>query len=108
MQEPKLFNGFKFYFTGDFATSYKGYLQELIIAAGGTMLHRKPIPLHNETQFLIYNLELPDKYKANKQNLILSNRKSEAQGLANSCGAVAVSNSWILNSISACKLQNLD
>lgn len=98
----------KFYFTGDFVASYKGYLHDLIIAAGGIVLHRKPIPISNEQQFLIYNLELPDKLKANKQSLVLSQRKSDAEALAKSCGAVAVSNSWILNSIAACKLQNLD
>ncbi|KAI3741559.1 hypothetical protein L1987_59233 [Smallanthus sonchifolius] len=107
-KEPKLFNGFKFYFTGDFVASYKGYLHDLIIAAGGIVLHRKPIPVNNKQQFLIYSIELPDKLKANEQNLILSQRKSNAETLANSCGAVAVSNSWILNSIAASKVQNLD
>lgn len=105
MQEPKLFCGFKFYFTGDFVASYKGYLQDLIIAAGGTVLHRKPVPMNNEQQFLIYSLELPDKLKANEQNRILSQRESDAEALAKSSGAVAVSNSWILNSIAASKLQ---
>ncbi|KAI3800738.1 hypothetical protein L1987_28832 [Smallanthus sonchifolius] len=107
-KEPKLFNGFKFYFTGDFVASYKGYLHDLIIAAGGVVLHRKPIPVNNEQQFLIYSIELPDKLKAKEQNLILSQRKSNAETLANSCDAVAVSNSWILNSIAASKVQNLD
>ncbi|KAK9055985.1 hypothetical protein SSX86_027072 [Deinandra increscens subsp. villosa] len=107
-KEPKLFSGYKFFFTGDFVASYKGYLHDLIVAAGGTILHRKPIPKNNEQQFLIYSLELPDKLKGNEHNLILSQRKSNAETLANSCGAVAVSNSWILNSIAACKLQNLD
>ncbi|MCI78273.1 protein BREAST CANCER SUSCEPTIBILITY 1-like, partial [Trifolium medium] len=43
MQQPKLFDGYKFYFMGDFIPSYKGYLQDLVIAAGGTVLHRKPV-----------------------------------------------------------------
>ncbi|KAK1420350.1 hypothetical protein QVD17_21876 [Tagetes erecta] len=107
-KEPKLFSGFKFYFTGDFAASYKGYLLDLIIAAGGTVLHRKPIPVNNEQQFLIYSIELPDKLKAKEQNQIISQRKSNAETLANSCGAVAVSNSWILNSIAASKVQKLE
>ncbi|KAL8236024.1 hypothetical protein R6Q59_017105 [Mikania micrantha] len=107
-KEPKLFSGFKFYFTGDFVASYKGYLHDLIIAAGATVLHRKPIPLINERQFLIYSIELPDKLKVKEQNLILIQRKSNAEALANSCGAVAVSNSWILNSIAASKVQNFD
>ncbi|GKA14250.1 hypothetical protein Tco_0693896 [Tanacetum coccineum] len=44
---------------------------------------------------------LPDKLKANKQSLILSQRKSDAEALAKSYGAAAVRNSWILNSIAA-------
>ncbi|KAI3680974.1 hypothetical protein L6452_35754 [Arctium lappa] len=116
-KEPKLFNAFKFYFTGDFVASYKGYLHDLILAAGGTVLHRKPIPINHEPQFseginakqfIVYSLELPDKFKAEERNLILSQRKSDAEALARSSGAVAASNSWILNSIAACKLQNID
>ncbi|KAI3709979.1 hypothetical protein L2E82_39751 [Cichorium intybus] len=107
-KEPKLFNAMKFYFTGDFVASYKGYLHDLIIAAGGTVLHRKPVKLNYEQQFLIYSLELPDKIKPDERNLVLSQRKSDAETLARSSGGVAVSNFWILNSIAACKLQELD
>lgn len=49
-KELKLFELFKFYFTGDFIPSYKGYLQDLIIAAGGIVLHRKPIPQDHKTK----------------------------------------------------------
>ncbi|CAH1448695.1 unnamed protein product [Lactuca virosa] len=107
-KEPKLFNGLKFYFTGDFVASYKGYLHDLIIAAGGTVLHRKPVNLNDEKQFLIYSLEIPDKIKLKERNLVLSQRKSDAEALARSSGGVAVSNFWILNSIAASKLQDFD
>ncbi|GKC82067.1 protein breast cancer susceptibility 1, partial [Tanacetum coccineum] len=70
-----------------------------VFVASGIVLYRKPIPINNE----LYNLELPE-LKANKQSLVLSQRKSHTKALAKSCGAVAVSNSWILNSIAACKL----
>lgn len=40
-KQPKLFDGFKFYLTGDFVHSYKGYLHDLVVAAGGTVLQRK-------------------------------------------------------------------
>lgn len=48
-KQPKLFNGCKFYFTGDFSPSYKGYLHDLAISAGGKVLNRKPVggrPFH--------------------------------------------------------------
>ncbi|GLT52184.1 hypothetical protein SLA2020_255370 [Shorea laevis] len=41
--QPELFDGFKFQLMGDFVPSYKGYLQDLLIAARGTIPHRKPI-----------------------------------------------------------------
>lgn len=100
---------------GGFESSYRGYLQELIVAAGGTILHRKPIssdqgPLLSGSStcltFIIYSLELPDKCDLSKKDMILTSRWNEAEGLASSTGAKAVSNSWVLNSIAACKLQS--
>lgn len=42
--QPILFDGLKFYFMGDFDPSYKGYLQDLVVSTGGTVLCRKSIP----------------------------------------------------------------
>lgn len=115
-QQPKLFNGFKFYFFGDFMPSYKGYLQDLVIAAGGTVLHRKPILGNQETlssgssiyeTFIIYSLELPEKCGPDMKNQIFTCRRSEAEALARSTGAKVASNSWFLNSIAACQVQNV-
>ncbi|GMI70669.1 hypothetical protein HRI_000736200 [Hibiscus trionum] len=112
-KQPKPFNECKFYIMGDFETSYKGYLQDVVIAAGGTILHRKPISgapssgSPTSSTFIIYSFELPDKCGPKKQHMILSRRQSDAEALANSTGAKAVSNSWVLNSISACKMQSL-
>ncbi|XWS62371.1 hypothetical protein CRYUN_Cryun06bG0005100 [Craigia yunnanensis] len=114
-KQPKLFDGSKFYMMGDFEPSYKGYLQDLVIAAGGTILHRKPISADQgaslsgspaSSTFIIYSVELPDKCDPSKKDMILSRRQSDAESLASSTGTKAVSNSWVLNSISACKLQS--
>ena len=114
MQQPKLFNGFKFYFFGDFMPSYKGYLQDLVIAAGGTVLHRKPIVGNHETLFsgysqcetlIIYSLEQPDDCGPDGKNHIFTCRRSEAEALARLTGAKVASNSWFLNSIAACQVQ---
>lgn len=111
MQQPKLFDGSKFYVMGDFEPSYRGYLQDLVVAAGGTILHRKPISGDQgapvSSTFIIYSLELPEKCDPGKKLMILSRRQSDAEALASSTGAKALSNTWLLNSISACKLQNL-
>ncbi|KAK8522423.1 hypothetical protein V6N12_056131 [Hibiscus sabdariffa] len=97
-KQPKLFNECKFYIMGDFAPSYKGYLQDVVIAAGGTILHRKPIsgdpgallsgsPI--SSNFIIYSVELPDKCGTKKRHVILSQRQSDAEALASSTGAKA-------------------
>ncbi|KAK1378391.1 Protein BREAST CANCER SUSCEPTIBILITY 1 [Heracleum sosnowskyi] len=109
-KQPRLFDGYKFYFIGDFQPSYRGYLHDLLIAAGGTILHRKPISGDNEaalSTFIIYSLELPDKCNPSNRILIVNSRRTDAEKLASSCQAVVATNSWILNSIAACKLQNL-
>lgn len=116
MQQPKLFYGYKFYFMGDFIPSYKGYLQNLVVAAGGIILHRKPVSgdqestspdTHPYQTLIIYSLELPDKCKPLKKDTICSQRRHDAEVLASSTGSKVASNTWILNSIAACKLKCL-
>ncbi|KAF3450350.1 hypothetical protein FNV43_RR06430 [Rhamnella rubrinervis] len=115
-KQPKLFNGFQFYLMGEFVPSYKGYLQDLIIAAGGTILHRKPVSKDQKTlfsgsptyqTFIVYSLEPPEKYDRSKQDMIFNRRRVDAEALASSNGAKAASNLCVLNSIAACKLQIL-
>jgi len=114
-QESKLFDNFRFYLTGDFTPPYKGYLQDLVTAAGGTVLQRKPLTkdqeklFHNSSMletFIIYSLETPEKQQC--RNAVDSNsRRAEAQALADACGAKVATNSWIIDSIAASKLQPL-
>ncbi|XLT38271.1 hypothetical protein HN873_069563 [Arachis hypogaea] len=115
-KQPKLFDGFKFYFVGDFMPSYKGYLQDLVTAAGGVILNRKPVSgdanstspgMHPPQTLIIYNLELPDKCSPSKRDTISTQRRHDAEVLASSTGSKIASNTWILNSIAACKLQIL-
>jgi len=110
MQQPKLFDGYKFYFMGDFIPSYKGYLQDLVVAGGGIILHRKPVSgdqnsMSPDQTLIIYSLELPDKCKPSKADTICRQRCHDAEVLASSTGSKVVTNTWILNSIAACKLQ---
>uniref|UniRef100_A0A7N0T456 BRCT domain-containing protein n=1 Tax=Kalanchoe fedtschenkoi TaxID=63787 RepID=A0A7N0T456_KALFE len=106
-KEPILFHGLEFFFYGEFVHSYKGYLRDLITAGGGTILHRKPFVSEQSrpSTFIIYNLELPEKYDPSKKDTLIDKRISEANALASSTGAIAASNTWIFNSITACQLQ---
>lgn len=113
--QPKLFSGFKFFFTADFAPSYKGYLQQLVTAAGGTVLLRKPVSSNQNIScsspncqvFIIYSLELPDQCNSAEKNKILHGRRSDAELLAKSAGAQVATNLWLLNSIAGSKLTSL-
>lgn len=115
LQQPKLFNGYKFFFMGDFLPSYKSYLHDLVIAAGGIVLNRKPVAVDQEIlspgcppPFVIYSLEQLDQCEGSEKISILASRKSDAEVLASSTGAVAASNSWILNCIAGSKLLELE
>ncbi|ONK65178.1 uncharacterized protein A4U43_C07F34490 [Asparagus officinalis] len=115
-KEPKLFDNFRFYLVGDFAASYKGYIQDLVAAAGGTVLHRKPLTMdqeklfHNNTSLLetlvVYSVEMPG--KQNRRAAGVSTRRVEAQALADVCGAKVAASSWIIDSIAASKLQPIN
>lgn len=102
MQKPKLFSGLKFYIMGDFELTYKGYLQDLIVAAGGTILCRRPISNGNEeaSTIIVFSVE-PIKNKT------LTQRRSDAEALAKSARARAASNSWVLDSIAGCQVLDL-
>nr|GMD09240.1 protein BREAST CANCER SUSCEPTIBILITY 1 homolog [Ipomoea batatas] len=116
-KQPKLFSGYKFYFMSDFLPSYKKYLHDLVVAAGGTVLNRKPVSEDEKSHssgcssvftFIVYSLELPDNCKTREKSSILHSRRSAAEALASSTGSLAASNSWVLNCIAGCKLQDLE
>ncbi|KAL6609684.1 hypothetical protein ACP70R_039653 [Stipagrostis hirtigluma subsp. patula] len=114
-KQPKLFDGIQFYLQGDYTKSYRGYLQDLVVAAGGTVLHRKPVSrdqqklLHDSSPILIvYSVENQDKSKAKSKDCINTDRNAaDARALACASGGKVVSSAWITDSIAACKLQPL-
>ncbi|KAJ0247160.1 BRCT domain-containing protein [Hirschfeldia incana] len=101
-KKPKLFEGLKFYVMGDFELAYKGYLQDMIIAAGGTILRRRPICSDDNeaSTIVVFNIE-PSKKKT------LTERRSDAEALARSVNARAASSSWVLDSIAGCQILDL-
>lgn len=116
LQEPKLFDGYTFYFMGDFTPSYRGYLHDLVIAAGGKVLNRKPVAGDQTnalngtaaSTFIIYSVELPEPCKPSSNgSSLMDQRRALAEALATSAGALVESNSWIMNSIAGYKLQNV-
>lgn len=115
MQGPKLFKGLTFYFFGQCAASYKADLQALALAGGGVVLQRKPLPAAQNPHEQIFpfdtlcNLTIviyndTSAGSCNKEWNV-QDLSREATGLASSLGAVALSQSWLLDSSAACKLQ---
>ncbi|KAL0442475.1 UNVERIFIED_CONTAM: protein BREAST CANCER SUSCEPTIBILITY 1 [Sesamum latifolium] len=114
-KQTKLFDGYTFFFMGDFEPSYRGYLHDLVVAAGGKVLNRKPVAGNQAigptqcpaTTFIIYSLELPDQCRSSNGSSILNHRRASAEALASFSGAAVATNSWILNSIAGYRLQRI-
>lgn len=100
---------------GDFETSYKRYLHDLVVAAGGKVLNRKPVAGNQAigstqspaTTFIIYSLEVPDQCRSSNGSSMLNHRRARAEALASSAGAAVATNSWIMNSIAGYTLQTI-
>lgn len=114
LQQPKLFDGFQFYLHGDYTKSYRGYLQDLVVAAGGTVLQRKPVSRNQKLLddssliLIVYSIENQDTAKPRSRDGISTGRsQADAQALACASGGKVVSSAWIIDSIAACNLQPL-
>ncbi|KAF8401959.1 hypothetical protein HHK36_012910 [Tetracentron sinense] len=110
---PKLFSGLNFYFCGDFVPSYKGYLQDLILAAGGTVLKDNYVSVSQgcdaqatPTTLVVYSLDPPQRCNFGEEFIIMENRIKEAEEFAAENGSRVIGHTWLLESIAACKLQS--
>ncbi|EEF35848.1 brca1 associated ring domain, putative [Ricinus communis] len=109
---PKLFSGLNFYFAGDFVSGYKEDLQNLVLAAGGTILDSKEKVVeqsHNEATpsrtLVVYNFDPPLGCKLGEEVTILWQRLSEAEDLAAKIGSQVIAHTWLLESIASYKFQ---
>ncbi|KAE8816292.1 Protein BREAST CANCER SUSCEPTIBILITY 1-like protein [Hordeum vulgare] len=113
-KQPKLFNGMQFYLHGDYTLSYRGFLQDLVVAAGGTVLHRRPLSRDQQKLLddsspvvVVYSVENQGKAMLDDNDDDRCRQADEAQALACASGGKAASSAWIIDSIAACKLQPL-
>ncbi|XVE77960.1 hypothetical protein DITRI_Ditri13aG0106100 [Diplodiscus trichospermus] len=109
---PKLFDGFSFYFVGDFVSVYKEDLQNLVVAAGGIVLRTVDeglVKQNNSDQavkvIVVYNLDAPKGSELGEEVSIIWQRVNEAQDLATKIGGQVIGHTWLLESIAAHKLQ---
>ncbi|KAM0872487.1 hypothetical protein ACQ4PT_038698 [Festuca glaucescens] len=111
-KQPKLFDGMRFYLHGDYTKSYRGFLQDLVIAAGGSVLHRKPVSRDQQKLLddsspviVVYSLEKQEKVKFDADQR--RRQADDAQALACASGGKAATSAWIIDSVAACNLQPL-
>lgn len=111
LQEPKLFIGLSFYFTGDFPPAYEEDLQDLVITAGGTVLENEELAATScnvqaaPKVLVVYNLDSPGGCKVGEEVSILWQRMNEAEGIAAKVGAQVIGHTWLVESIAMGSLQ---
>ncbi|KAK2978135.1 hypothetical protein RJ640_029129, partial [Escallonia rubra] len=110
----KLFDGFYFYFNGEFVPAYKNDLLSLVKTAGGTVIESKDqlVALSYGGQvtpktLVVYNLDRPKGCSLEDEGSIMLQRLEQAEDLADKIGSQVIGHTWILESIAACKLQPL-
>ncbi|KAK6937738.1 BRCT domain, partial [Dillenia turbinata] len=111
--EPNLFNGLNFYFSGDFVPAYLADLQILVSTGGGIVLKGEEILAaeSSDTQTpsttLVYNLDAPEGSAVGEEVSLVLQRLEKAEELAAVIGGQVICHTWILESIAACGLQPL-
>ncbi|CAM0954668.1 unnamed protein product [Alopecurus aequalis] len=111
-KQSKLFEGMRFYLHGDYTKSFRGFLQDLVVAAGGTVLHRKPVSRDHQKLvddscpvIVVYSMENQEKAKLDDDER--RRQAGGAQALASASGGKAASSAWIIDCIAACNVQPL-
>ena len=115
-QKPKLFDGLKFYFHGDFFKGYKEDLQNLVKVAGGTILKTEDeltaessnnvsdSDQRSSSAIVVYNIDPPPGCGLGEEVTIIWQRANEAEALSSKTGSKVVGHTWLLESIAGYKL----
>ncbi|KAL1188855.1 BRCA1-associated RING domain protein 1 [Cardamine amara subsp. amara] len=110
--KPKLFDGLKFYFFGDFMKGYKEDLKNLVKVAGGTILNTED-ELASESSnnvndqrssIVVYNIDPPLGCALGEEVTIIWQRANDAEALSSQTGSRLVGHTWLLESIAGYKL----
>lgn len=112
-QKPKLFDGMKFYFFGDFCKGYKEDLQNLVKVAGGVILNTKDelgaessnnVNDQRSSSIVVYNIDPPVGCALGEEVASIWERANEAEALSTKTGSRVVGHTWLLESIAGYKL----
>ncbi|KAJ0236178.1 BRCA1-associated RING domain protein 1 [Hirschfeldia incana] len=112
--KPKLFDGMKFYFYGDFFKGYKEDLQNLVKVAGGMILKTEEelgaessnnVGDQGSSPVVVYNIDPPPGCGLGEEVTIIWQRANEAEALSTKTGSRVIGHTWLLESIAGYKLQ---
>lgn len=101
-QAPSLFAGFSFYFSGHFMPAYKANLEDLIAAAGGSIVEKTEL---SSASLILYSMEPPQGSNLEPLDEIIKRRIAEAEEMAATVGCKAIPHTWLLDSIASCTVQ---
>ncbi|KAL6516196.1 hypothetical protein OROGR_019501 [Orobanche gracilis] len=108
---PKLFNGWSFYFNGDFVPSYKSDLLDLVRVGGGSVIEsldeiveRKHDHRSISTTFVVFCNDYPQGCVAKEASSFVFKRLAEAEDVCKDIDARVIPHTWILESIAACRV----
>ncbi|KAG8082659.1 hypothetical protein GUJ93_ZPchr0014g47449 [Zizania palustris] len=99
---PHLFAGLAFYFSGHFMPTYKVHLEDLITAAGGSILDKADL---SSTSLIVYSMEPPQGSDPHTLSEVIRKRETEARELAATIGCRAIPHTCLLDSIASCTVQ---
>lgn len=86
--------------------TYKGYLKDLIFAAGGHIVE-EITEMPRSAGMVIYSLDPPQEGNSADTKGVIDVRLQEAKATAAAIGAEVIAHTWVLDSIAACKVQPL-
>ncbi|KAG2242919.1 hypothetical protein Bca52824_095237 [Brassica carinata] len=100
--KPKLFDGMKFCFYGDFFKGYKEDLQNLVKVAGAERSNN--VGDQRSSPVVVYNIDPPPGCGLGEEVTIIWQRANEAEALSTKTGSRVVGHTWLLESIAGYKL----
>ncbi|KAL8137133.1 hypothetical protein V2J09_003134 [Rumex salicifolius] len=105
VKADKLFSGLNFYFPGEstFVSAFLDDLQDLIRAAGGTLLESKSMLEASVSFMIVYNCDSDAETGSENDSEVLQ-RQLEAEVLAAETGSHAIPHTWVLKAIASCSL----
>ena len=81
--------------------AYKINLEDLIAAAGGSILEKSEL---SSTSLILYSVEPPQGNNLDALNEIIKKREAEAEELAATVGCKVIPHTWLLDSIASCTI----